>query len=61
MRILLTPASAALIGERPVAVEVQYNPLPVNAASALAVSLQGIAPGEWVSQHDPAATRDGAL
>lgn len=50
VRIELTPAAAEIIGERPVRVEVSYNPLPVNPASALAVSLQGIAPAEWVSQ-----------
>lgn len=53
IRIELTPASAAVIGEHPVTVEVQYNPLPINPASALAVSLQGIAPGDWVIQQVP--------
>lgn len=50
VRIELTPAAAEIIGERAVRVEVNYNPLPVNPASGLAVSLQGIAPAEWVSQ-----------
>jgi hypothetical protein len=49
-RILLTPEDAALIDDRPVTVEVSYNPLPVNAATGLAVSLQGIGPADWVSQ-----------
>ncbi|HYD87576.1 MAG TPA: hypothetical protein VEA80_08890 [Vitreimonas sp.] len=53
-RLLLTPEQAALIDDKPVTVEVSYNPLPVNAASALAVSLQGIGPAEWVSQEAPA-------
>jgi hypothetical protein len=52
-RILLTPDQASLIGGRPVTVEVSYNPLPVNAASGLAVSLQGAAPAQWVSQTAP--------
>lgn len=50
VRIELTPAAAEIIGERPVRVEVNFNPLPVNPADALAVSLQGIAPAEWVSR-----------
>jgi hypothetical protein len=50
VRIELTPAAAEIIGERPVRVEVNFNPLPVNPADALAVSLQGIAPAEWVIQ-----------
>jgi len=53
-RLLLTPEQAALINDKPVTVEVTYTPLPVNAASALAVSLQGIGPAEWVSQPAPA-------
>jgi hypothetical protein len=52
-RILLTAEDAALIEDRPVVVEVSYNPLPVNAARGLAVSLQGIGPAEWVSQPAP--------
>jgi hypothetical protein len=58
-RLLLTPEQAAMIDERPVTVEITYNPLPVNAASALAVSLQGIAPADWVSQ--PAPPQPGTL
>lgn len=53
-RLLLTPEQAALIDDKPVTVEVTYTPLPVNAASGLAVSLQGIGPAEWVSQEAPA-------
>jgi hypothetical protein len=58
-RLLLTPEQAAMIDDRPVTIEVTYNPLPVNAASALAVSLQGIAPADWVSQ--PAPPQPGTL
>lgn len=53
VRILLTPEDAALIEDRPVTVDVSYNPLPVNAATGLAVSLQGIGPAEWVSRPAP--------
>jgi hypothetical protein len=54
VRILLTPEQTALIDEKPVTVEVSYLPLPVNPASGLAVSVQGIGPAEWVSQPTPA-------
>lgn len=53
VRILLTPQTAALIGDHPVTVDVSYNPLPVNAASGLAVSLQGIGPSDWVIHEAP--------
>lgn len=59
VRILLTPERIALIEDRPVTVEVSYAPLPVNPASGLAVSVQGIGPAEWVSQPTPA--EPGAL
>lgn len=52
-RILLTPEDAALVENRPVTVEVSYNPLPVNAADTLAVSLQGIEPATWVLRPAP--------
>ncbi len=51
VRILMTPEDAALIESRAVRVEVAYNALPVNAASGLAVSLQGAGPAAWVSQE----------
>lgn len=60
VRILLTPEDITRVDDRPVTVEVTYTPSPVNAASGLAVSLQGIAPGEWVSQDiapQPATVR----
>ena len=47
-RVLLTPESAALIDDKPVTVEIAYSPMAFNAASGLAVSLQGIGPAEWV-------------
>lgn len=53
VRILLTPEDAARLEDRPVAVEVTYTPSPVNAATGLAVSLQGIGPGDWVAQDIP--------
>jgi hypothetical protein len=53
VRILMIPEDAARIEDRPVIVEVTYTPSPINAAPALAVSLQGIAPAEWVSQEIP--------
>lgn len=53
VRVLLSPESAALISGRAATVEVSYLPLPVNAASALAVSLQGAAPAQWVTQPTP--------
>jgi hypothetical protein len=54
VRILLTPEAAALLEERPVIVEVHYNPLQQNSSTALAVSLQGIAPADWVTRELPA-------
>jgi hypothetical protein len=50
VRILITPEDAARIDARPVTVEVSYNPLPVNAATGLAVSLRGDTPAQWVGQ-----------
>ncbi len=49
VRLLLTPEQAALLEDKPVTIEVTYNPLPINMASNLAVSVQGIGPAEWVS------------
>lgn len=50
VRILLTPETAMMIDGPPVIVEVNYSPLAINAASGLAVSLQGIGPADWVIQ-----------
>ncbi len=52
--ILLTPERLALIEDKPLVVEVEYLPLPVNAASGLAVSIQGIGPAEWIAMEAPA-------
>lgn len=52
-RLLLTGERAAMLEGNPVTVEVSYLPLPINAASGLAVSIQGIGPAEWVSQPTP--------
>lgn len=53
VRVLMTPDDAARIDDRPVTVEVTYTPSPVNAASGLAVSIQGSNPAAWVSQEIP--------
>lgn len=53
VRILLTPETIALIEGKPVQVEITYLPQPVNPASALAVSVQGIGPAEWVTRPTP--------
>ena len=43
-----TPASAAVLGAGAVTMEVSYRPQAVNTAAALAVSLQGAGPADWV-------------
>jgi len=53
VRIMMTAEDAARVENRPVAVEVTYNASPVNAATGLAVSLQGAGPAVWVSQDIP--------
>jgi hypothetical protein len=53
-RLLMIPEQAALVDDRPVTVEVSYAPIAINSASGLAVSLQGIAAADWVSQEAPA-------
>lgn len=53
VRILLTPETAALLDGMPVTVDISYRPVPINAAPALAVSLQGIGPADWVIQPIP--------
>ena len=56
VRVLLSQEDAnALIGKA-VTVEVSYNPLSVNAATGLAVSLSGDGPSHWVSQPAPPQT-----
>jgi hypothetical protein len=53
VRILLTQADAAALDGRAATVEVSYNPLPINAANGLAVSLQGAGATTWVSRDAP--------
>lgn len=53
VRILMTPDDAALLEDRGATVEITYAPSPVNAATGLAVSIQGIGPAEWVAQDIP--------
>jgi hypothetical protein len=53
VQILLGPSAAASVAGRPATVLVTYNPLAVNAATGLAVSLQGAGPTVWVTQDAP--------
>lgn len=56
-RILLTPEDAARLNGKPVIVEVSYNPLPINAANQLAVSLRGAGgSAPWITQDAPPET-----
>lgn len=59
VRVLLTPESAAMLNDRPVIVEVTYRPVSINAATGLAVSLQGIGPADW--QIQPIAPQSGTV
>jgi hypothetical protein len=59
IQILLTPSAASALAGRPATVVVTYNPLAVNAATGLAVSMQGTGPTVWVSQNAP--PQHGAL
>lgn len=59
VRVLLTPEAAALLDGPPVTVEISYRPVPINAATGLAVSLQGIGPADWVIQ--PIAPQPGSV
>lgn len=51
--IRLDPAAAQRVSGRPLAVEVEYRPIVVTAASALAVKVEGVQPSQWVSQPIP--------
>jgi hypothetical protein len=53
VRVLLSPETARLLDGKPVSVEVTYNPLAINAASGLALSLRGQAPAPWISRTTP--------
>lgn len=53
VRLLLTPEAVRSVAGRVVRIDVAYNPLPVNGASALAVSLQGGGPRVWTITQTP--------
>jgi len=53
VRILFSPEAAAALNGRPATVVVNYNPLAVNAATGLAVSLQGAGPTQWATLTAP--------
>jgi hypothetical protein len=56
-RILLSAEDAAAINGRPIIVEVSYNPLPVNSANQLAISLRGEGGrAPWITQEAPPET-----
>ncbi|HRP10420.1 MAG TPA: hypothetical protein PLK37_05245 [Terricaulis sp.] len=53
VRVLLSPEDAAFIDDKMVLVEIEHQPSqaywrPAPAASAIAVSLQGIGPARWI-------------
>jgi len=52
-RILLSAEDAAALNGRPLTVEVSYNPLPINAAPALAVGAGSASATNWVRQDVP--------
>jgi len=53
VRILLEPQAAAALNGQPVTIVVTYNPLAVNAATGLAVSVQGAGPTQWIALTAP--------
>jgi hypothetical protein len=57
-RLLLTPEDASAISDRPLIIEVSYNPSLVNTAEQLAVSLRSSDGGAspWVAQVAPPET-----
>jgi len=57
VRILLAAARLSHVNDRPLIVNIAYTLPRTNAASRLAVSLQGIEPSEWDTQ--PLSTDDG--
>lgn len=59
VRVLLTPETGAVLDNKPTTITIAYRPLPVNNATSLAVSLQGIGPAEWVIQ--PLTEQAGVL
>lgn len=57
-RLLLTPEVAAALSNTPITIEVSYNPLPINAADQLAISLRSAdgGPSPWITQTAPPET-----
>jgi hypothetical protein len=53
VRILLAPEAASALDGHAATVLITYNPLAVNAATGLAVSLQGSGPTQWLTQTAP--------
>lgn len=53
VRVLLSSASAAALEGRAATIVLDYNPIPINTASGLAVSVRGNGPAAWVSQAAP--------
>lgn len=53
VEILLQPETAQLISNKRVTVEVTYQPLAVNAAPVLAMSLRGSQPARWQPRQIP--------
>jgi hypothetical protein len=60
VRILFTPQDAARFDGKAVTAEVTYAPLPFNSATAMALSIQGIGPAEWITVAAPSPP-EGAL
>jgi len=60
LRLLFTPADAALLNGKAVTAEVSYNPLPINNATSMALSMQGTGPAAWVTLPAPSPPQ-GAL
>ena len=57
-RLLISPEDSAALSDRPLTIEITYNPLPVNAANQLAVSLRSTdnGPSLWITQTAPPET-----
>ncbi|MEZ5958417.1 MAG: hypothetical protein R3C27_14530 [Hyphomonadaceae bacterium] len=57
-QILLSAEDGAALSDKPLIIEVTYNPLPVNAATQLAVSLRSSdgGPSPWITLEAPPQT-----
>jgi hypothetical protein len=53
VEIRLAPETARMLANRPLIVEIAYQPLPVTAAPALGVAALGPGPVRWVSRPVP--------